>query len=180
MTAERARRRLRTGRVLLRNALSSFVNHIMKPTDWRFARLSSGRLVVVNPGLIVNFSLSHTESGAAVAISELPVGFDATEIDQPLACEDAACFLTPSERRRADRQSQQQRSAYLLALWALKESHLKLRGTGLAIDPTTVEFELEAAPRTDHALCLQDTRGARSVVYMGRVGGREVITSLAV
>lgn len=87
------------------------------------------------------FSLSHSGRYAVLAVAPTPVGVD---VERVRADEDCAALATlalhPAERllyaRRPDART-------FFALWTLKESYLKLRGTGLAEDPASFALALD-------------------------------------
>lgn len=81
------------------------------------------------------FSLSHSGHYAALAVSAVPVGVDVEQRrdDDDCAALAAAAFH-PSEREYYARHPSAQT---FFDIWTLKESYLKLRGTGLSVEPAS-------------------------------------------
>ena len=87
------------------------------------------------------FSLSHSGRYAVLAVAPTPVGVDVERVRADEDCAAlAALALHPAERllyaRRPDART-------FFELWTLKESYLKLRGTGLAEDPASFALALD-------------------------------------
>ena len=90
-----------------------------------------GRPVVVGGGAEV--SLSRTAGLVGVAASTAVVGLDVEAADRPVTLDDLLPALHPAERIGGiDR-------AAALRLWVRKEAYLKGLGTGLGLDPATVD-----------------------------------------
>jgi 4'-phosphopantetheinyl transferase len=81
----------------------------------------------------LQFSLSRTAGLAAVALSSAVVGVDVEAATRPVGLDDLLAALHPRELPVADRTA-------ALRLWVRKEAYLKGRGTGLGLDPATVDL----------------------------------------
>jgi 4'-phosphopantetheinyl transferase len=80
----------------------------------------------------IEISLSRTGGMVAIALSPVVVGVDVERVDRPVGLDDLVVALHPAELPMASR-------AAALRLWVRKEAYLKGRGTGLGVDPATVE-----------------------------------------
>ena len=90
-----------------------------------------GRPVVVGGGAEV--SLSRTAGLVGAAASSAVVGLDVEATERPVTLDDLLPALHPAERVDGI-----DRSA-ALRLWVRKEAYLKGLGTGLGLDPATVD-----------------------------------------
>ena len=89
----------------------------------------------------VEFSLSHSEGAAVLAVSRTgPVGID-IERRRPMPDVDALAraHLTMNEYQRWSNAPSAERAASFLAFWTRKEAALKAIGSGLVIEPSQVE-----------------------------------------
>ncbi len=82
-----------------------------------------------------HFSLSHTRSLAACAVSDRPVGVDAETL-RPVRPRLASFVLTPGERDWLDARPDFDEA--LLTLWTCKEALVKRSGEGLQFRPREV------------------------------------------
>ena len=100
----------------------------LDPAKLAFFRSAEGRWSAEG----VSFSLSHTESFAAVAVSREPVGIDAENIARfAVRCaRDAALTEHMLRRICAESENPERDSASLLRLWTAKESLFKFIGSG--------------------------------------------------
>lgn len=87
------------------------------------------------------FSLSHSGRYAVLAVAPVPVGVDVElrREEEDLAALAAVAFH-PEEREYYARSPV---AEVFYALWTLKESYLKLCGTGLAVEPASFALSLE-------------------------------------
>lgn len=121
--------------VLLRNSLSEWAS--LKPHEWRFSTLHSGKPAIVNNGLEqLQFSLSHTTDLAVCAIRwGDPLGIDVEKrrvipdlhqlsLSVLTSVELAFIGNAYSTRECADR---------FLQIWTRKEAYVKALGVGLAM-----------------------------------------------
>lgn len=93
-----------------------------------------------------HFSLSHAKDRVLVAVSDRPVGCDVERVRAPSPELLAAC-LAPAERAAWDRGAfAAPEAAAFIRLWVRKESVVKARGTGFAVDPNTVEVLSDLLP----------------------------------
>ena len=94
-----------------------------------------GRPTVAGAGDL-HISLSRTEGVAAVALSPAVVGVDLESTGRAVTLDDLVVALHPAELPAADRQA-------ALRRWVRKEAYLKGLGTGLGIDPATVDLSAD-------------------------------------
>ncbi len=118
----------------------------MLPAEWAFERNAYGKPHLVAPATNLHFSCSHTHSVSVVAVSQSrPIGIDIeAELppgDDPTLIEE---FFAAGERSALLRMPLEDRAGARARLWSLKESVVKMLGTGLAIDVTELEFDIEA------------------------------------
>lgn len=87
------------------------------------------------------FNLSHSGHYAVLVVSTVPVGVDVEQRrdDDDCAALAAAAFH-PSEREHYARHPSVRT---FFDIWTLKESYLKLRGTGLSVEPSSFALTLE-------------------------------------
>ena len=85
------------------------------------------------------FSISHTARHVFCVLAEKPVGLDAEESDRKVDLRLADRILSESEKRRYDRA--EDKRAFLLRLWVLKEASAKLTGEGLRGFPNHTDFD---------------------------------------
>lgn len=103
-----------------------------------------GRPVVVGaPGLEV--SMSHTDGMVAYALTPCPVGIDAEAVGRAVSLDDLEVGLHPAESAAIARLHEAERRPAALRCWVRKEAYLKGIGTGLGLDPATVEVGLGGA-----------------------------------
>jgi phosphopantetheinyl transferase len=143
------RNRAIAARILLRIGLSRASGHRVHPTEWRFERTSEGKPFVA-PGLPqIQFSVSHADQMAAVAIApDVNVGLDIENVDHPLAPQMVAGFCHPSEELAIGDFEPVQRAREFVRLWTQKEAYTKLIGVGHAIDFTDLNCLLASEKET--------------------------------
>jgi phosphopantetheinyl transferase len=88
-----------------------------------------------------HFSISHTKTRAFCALSRVPVGLDAEDLDRQVPPALAEKVLSPGELEQYRRAPDPNRA--LLTFWVLKEAAAKLSGRGLRIWPNDTDFSLE-------------------------------------
>ena len=84
----------------------------------------------------LTISLSHTKGAAAVGISSHPIGVDIEKSNRTLSDKVFLRMTDKEEAARFNKAAKEDR----IALWTLKESYLKYRGTGLSAPLTSVSF----------------------------------------
>ena len=77
----------------------------------------------------LHFSISHSKNHAFCALSSVPIGIDAEEMDRPINLKLAEKILSSGEMERF--LSAADKRTALLKLWVLKEASVKLTGQGL-------------------------------------------------
>lgn len=117
----------------------------------RFQRASSGRPYVVEPSHdLGDFNVSH--DGRWVGCATVPVGRVGFDIVKP--AEFASSLMStilsaPEEAMVRARPTVSERRRLLAELWAAKEAYVKMLGTGLTVDPTSIGFDMLAWERGD-------------------------------
>jgi 4'-phosphopantetheinyl transferase len=86
----------------------------------------------------LHISLSRTQGGAAVAVAPAVVGVDLESVTRPVGLDDLEVALHPRELPVLDRHE-------ALRRWVRKEAYLKGLGTGLGLDPATVDLSRDPA-----------------------------------
>ncbi|NPV90610.1 MAG: 4'-phosphopantetheinyl transferase superfamily protein [Firmicutes bacterium] len=89
-----------------------------------------------------HFNLSHSGEWVAAVIDRTPVGIDIERV-RPIDLKLARDSFTASEYRELVLSPAAERESYFFQFWTLKESYLKLLGTGLSrtLDSFTVAIE---------------------------------------
>ena len=132
---------------LVRTALSAYAP--VPPEGWRYARGPGGQPTLLGAPLDLHFSLSHSGTHAAVAVTVgRPVGLDLEEVDagrDVLAL--AERFFTRSEQMQLRDCGVARRDTAFTTLWTVKEAVLKACGLGLGAGLQTVEASLDAQGR---------------------------------
>ncbi len=144
-TRQEDRYRYIISRALIRRALSEASDEIVPPNRWRIRTLSCGKPWASDPAGTGNvyFNLSHAQGLSVVAVSvDQEVGIDIEPLNQDIQLIDLWAVLTERERFDLALTAPEKRSSKLLRIWTLKEAYLKLLGTGLGIDPATIQVGL--------------------------------------
>jgi 4'-phosphopantetheinyl transferase len=118
--------------------------------DVRFARTPQGRPELAGDvprgSPAVRFNLSHTRGLVGCAVTTAgDVGFDVEEVRSPAPLEVAPRVFSPEELARLRALPAEQQADRFYALWTLKESYIKGRGLGLALDLGS--FTVDPAPQ---------------------------------
>jgi phosphopantetheinyl transferase len=130
-------------RVLLRLALSRAVDRRIAPSDWRFGRTVHDKPIVTNALPNINFSVSHADQLAAVAVSpSLDVGIDIEKVDQKVSEGVIAGFCHADEQCSMRGLPSTQKIREFIRLWTLKEAYSKMIGLGHSLDFKTIKFLL--------------------------------------
>ncbi len=125
LTVPLSRRQSLGSELLLQSAVKEYAPDLSFPVQYDPG--SFGRPMWTREGLY--FSLSHSGSYAACALSDHPVGLDIQKLsaDKPAL---ARRYFTESERRFLE--ATEDKSAAFTLLWTLKESYVKALGSGLS------------------------------------------------
>ena len=99
-----------------------------------------------------HFSISHTKHHAFCALSDVPIGIDAEEIDRKIDLRLAEKILSPAEKAQFD--AADDKRLTLLTFWVLKEAAAKLTGQGLRGYPNHTNFTLPDSRVTQIDGCL--------------------------
>ncbi|ARO27974.1 4'-phosphopantetheinyl transferase protein (plasmid) [Rhizobium sp. TAL182] len=136
---ERDRTSFIAGRYLLRQLLSAHTE--TQPDKIVLLADAYGKLTVEGRDRL-QFNLSNADGLVAVAItSECErVGTDCERADAEIEAAALESYCSLDERRWLDQMPAGERPRAAVALWTLKESHLKALGVGLRRDPRSVSF----------------------------------------
>ncbi|MBB2716826.1 UNVERIFIED_ORG: 4'-phosphopantetheinyl transferase [Rhizobium etli] len=136
---ERDRNSFIAGRYLLRQLLSAHTE--TQPDRLVLLADAYGKLTIEGRDRL-QFSLSNADGLVAVAVtSECErVGIDCEHADAEIEAAALESYCSLDERRWLDRVPAGERPRAAVALWTLKESHLKALGVGLRQDPRSVGF----------------------------------------
>lgn len=89
-----------------------------------------------SPGAGFELSLSRADDLVVVAFAPVPIGVDVEALARPVTVEELDVARHPAEPRAADR-------AGALRRWVRKEAYLKGLGTGLGVDPASVDLRAD-------------------------------------
>ena len=99
-----------------------------------------------------HFSISHTKRRVFCALSPVPIGIDAEEMDRDINLRLAEKILSPAEKAHFD--SAADKRLALLKFWVLKEAAAKLSGVGLKGYPNHTDFSPEDPRILEQEGCL--------------------------
>ena len=99
-----------------------------------------------------HFSISHTKRRVFCALSPVPIGIDAEEMDRDINLRLAEKILSPAEKAHFD--SAADKRLTLLKFWVLKEAAAKLSGEGLKGYPNHTDFSPEDPRILEQEGCL--------------------------
>lgn len=145
------RRAFVLGRTLLRTTLSHHAD--VAPGDWRFDFNAQGKPRVAachGTAQQLAFNLSHTRQLVALILGRqrrLGVDVEALVADHDPAI--AERFFSPTENAALQDLDPSAQPTRFIELWALKESYLKARGTGLSLGLEGIGFDLTSADGID-------------------------------
>ncbi len=166
--SEAKRWRAMSARILLREALSSMCGGSVEPAAWRFRALPDGKPEVAGGLPQLQFSVSHTDEMAVVAVSrEARLGVDVEALDRAVGEDVIEAFLAPDELRAIAASECAQRHNQFLRLWTLKEAYTKLIGAGLNADFAAIAFDLDETKLCATAFGDADAQFASFVVPAG-------------
>lgn len=134
--------RWRSYRAALRRILASSLG--IPPQELPLIEGPGGKPMLAAPHSHLEFNLTHTDSLAAVIVSQHgPVGIDLepwSRAESLIEC--AEVFCHPEELNALPRDIRQ-RASRLLEIWTAKEAILKALGTGLSYPPEQLRIEAE-------------------------------------
>jgi phosphopantetheinyl transferase len=136
-------------RLLLRLGLSMAFDRRKAPQEWTFQRTPLGKPFVHGIPSSISFTIAHTCSLTAVAVStSVEVGIDVETIDQSISDDLIFDNCTATEKRHLLRLPPMQRAREFIQLWTQKEAYAKLLGCGLSRDFSSLSVAFGA---NDHS-----------------------------
>jgi len=133
--------------LVVRFALSQYVQNAIEPGNWKISRLDSGKPVVANSGRAlenIRFSIAHSD-GLVLCIvgTGLSVGVDLESINRTINTETInSRIFTADELRLLMSRSNVERQELALRLWTAKEAFSKAYGGGLSMDYSAFNFKV--------------------------------------
>ena len=94
------------------------------------------------PGSELHFSITHTKTTVFCAISDVPLGIDAEDLNRKVSPTLAQKILSPAEFAQYEAVPAEERNEALLRFWVLKEAEAKCSGLGLRGYPDHTDFDL--------------------------------------
>ena len=94
------------------------------------------------PGSDLHFSITHTKTTVFCAISDVPLGIDAEDLNRKVSPTLAQKLLSPAEFAQYEAVPAEERNEALLRFWVLKEAEAKCSGLGLRGYPDHTDFDL--------------------------------------
>ncbi|KAH8918381.1 4'-phosphopantetheinyl transferase [Atractiella rhizophila] len=147
------------GRLLPRFILSS-PQFGIPVTSQQFSSSEHGRPYLASPKLDFDYNISHDSNFVVMAYTSLPcstVGVDVMRVSLP-SNEDLSSFLeamwdqlSAEEQRKMQGLPEEDKLAYLMALWTHKEALTKSLGLGLGFDFSRLSFDIDLT-----RLCVTD------------------------
>ncbi|MBY5616576.1 4'-phosphopantetheinyl transferase family protein [Rhizobium leguminosarum] len=136
---DRDRASFLAGRYLLRRLLSVYTG--ISPSKLLLSPDNRGKLRLEGRER-PQFSLANTEGLVAVAVASAcdHLGIDCERVDTEIEAAAVDSYCSADERRWLAELPASERAHAVVALWTLKESHLKALGVGLREDPRNVAF----------------------------------------
>ena len=95
------------------------------------------------PGSNLHFSITHTKTTVFCAISDVPLGIDAEDLNRKVSPTLAQKILSPAEFAQYEALPAEERNEALLRFWVLKEAEAKCSGLGLRGYPDHTDFDLK-------------------------------------
>ncbi len=83
-----------------------------------------------------HFSISHTKTAVALAISSAPIGIDIESVHRSLSSPLLKRICSPDEYLQYEHSSTREK----ITLWTLKEAYAKYKGKGIALPLSSVQF----------------------------------------
>ena len=130
---ERDQVRSALGELLLRFARNQAHKFFLEPTVSRFGKpqLPDGF-----------FSISHAGEIVVLAYGNVNVGVDVEQMQEQI--DYYKCVFSESEQSLIYEAPKELRKERFIRLWTLKESYLKMIGTGFLIDPASISIEMHS------------------------------------
>ena len=94
------------------------------------------------PGSNLHFSITHTKTTVFCAISDVPLGIDAEDLNRRVSPTLAQKLLSPAEFAQYEAVPAEERNEALLRFWVLKVAEAKCSGLGLRGYPDHTDFDL--------------------------------------
>lgn len=94
------------------------------------------------PGSDLHFSITHTKTTVFCALSDVPIGIDAEDLNRKVSPKLAEKILSPMEYAQYEAVPEEEKNEALLRFWVLKEAEAKCSGLGLRGYPDHTEFDL--------------------------------------
>ena len=94
------------------------------------------------PGSKLHFSITHTKTTVFCAISDVPLGIDAEDLNRKVSPTLAQKILSPAEFAQYEALPAEEQHEALLRFWVLKEAEAKCSGLGLRGYPDHTDFDL--------------------------------------
>lgn len=118
--------------------------HGLEPSDLATVRDAQGKPRFLHQAHL-HFSLSHSGPWVLCALDHRPVGVD-VELESPLRPGLIEASLSAEELRELQAAPEPARAGAFFRTWTLKESLLKAAGTGLGVDPRSIELGPDRQP----------------------------------
>lgn len=135
-----ARRSAIAARILLRLSLSRATGRKIPPKAWEFKKAPDGKPRIGDYLPDLNFSVSHVDEVAIVAVSSsLRIGIDVEAIDQDLNGGLIEDFCHSNEKAVLSGLPASQKTREFLRLWTQKEAYTKLLGVGHSMDFAAID-----------------------------------------
>lgn len=88
------------------------------------------------------FNISHSGEWVLCAYDNTPIGIDIEKVVKPFDLNIAKCFFPEEEYRDILEKNKEERDRYFFALWTVKESYFKAKGTGLSELMKSITFKI--------------------------------------
>ena len=151
LTVHVARRLLVSGRLGIEPEEVAFA-----PTACPLCGAMHGRPALDGLAGVLDVSISRTAGVVAIALAEATVGVDVETVEARVKADDLGAALHPSELADLANLPSDQRDLAALRCWARKEAVLKGIGTGLGIEPSTIEVGVGRSPRPAGSVATRD------------------------
>lgn len=125
------------GRLLLAQMYEELTGEEMPPIE----KMPRGKPYF--PGSDLHFSITHTKTRVFCALSDVPVGLDAEDLNRKVNPGLAEKILSPGEYAQYEALPDEEKNDALLRFWVLKEAEVKCSGLGLRGYPDHTDFSLD-------------------------------------